>query len=406
MGFDPHNGGNILVGLDGTAAVTQAGASIVHMDHDLVLGVNAGGSGTYTLGARSLTGGNPANLAIGSDLDIGGFKAATDIYGYDPQTVAAGDTGTLTQNSGDMLVISSANVGSSGGAGTFNQTGGTMTVDNQLFIGNNGGTGAVVQTGGITTVGSVAVDGALALGTSGGSGSYSITGNSTLIVNGSANIGQDSSASASSMTIGNGIGTPVVTIQSQNCNGNLVVGGIDQDNLTFNSGKLTVQGITHVCHFGTGTVVQNGGSFESGYLDIGIINTNGNSYTLNHGAVIVDNDLVIGNFAGSGGTFRQAGDTVNVNSPDFGVYINNGTYNLQSGNFNVVNIVTVGDVAGGASVVQGGGGAAIGNTLIFGNSAGTTGLYSQGCSTLIKFLCMPGCDPGRAPRARVRSRHW
>ncbi len=69
-------GGNLIVGFNGTGAVTQTDQSTVYMDHNLVLGANSDGSGSYTLSATSITNGANSgyNLTVGSDLDIGGVQ--------------------------------------------------------------------------------------------------------------------------------------------------------------------------------------------------------------------------------------------------------------------------------------------------------------------------------------------
>jgi len=76
---DSIYGGNLIVGFNGTGAVTQTDQSTVYMDHNLVLGANSDGSGSYTLSATSITNGANSgyNLTVGSDLDIGGVQTGS-----------------------------------------------------------------------------------------------------------------------------------------------------------------------------------------------------------------------------------------------------------------------------------------------------------------------------------------
>ncbi len=409
-GFDSHNGGNMLLGLGGVGAVMQTDASTVYMDHNLVLGANAGSNGTYTLNATSL-GGSPANLTVGSDLNIGGMTSLTDTYGLNFQTTPTGGTGTFNLQSGDVAAVGAVNVGNNDGTGNMNISGGTLAAGNDMNVGVNdgnvggsgGGTGTVTQTGGAVTIGDGSNTVSMNLGITANSvdstaGTYSITGDSSsLTVYGNADLGV-SQGGTGSLSIGKGTDAPTVDIfTTGNGDGSLTIGDAGTGKLTVQSGTLntdgdlsigvtggtgtinqsggtvTIAGVAYVGTGGTGTVTQNGGTFEAGYLDIGIGSTTGNTYTLNNGQVIVDNDVVIGNYSGSGGTFTQTGGTVNVNSSGYGVYINNGTYDLRNGTFTVANNVTVGDVAGGAHFTQEGGTANIGNSLIIGNSGGTSG---------------------------------
>jgi hypothetical protein len=170
--FDSNNGGNIAVGLSGTGTVTQTGASTVYLDHNLVLGANAGAGGTYTLSATSVpsNANGGYNLVVGSDLDLGGML--TDIYGLNLQTTPTGGTGAFVQASGDIQTDGNLNVGNNGGTGTYTQSGGTATFGSEASIGNNGGTGTYTQSGGTVLVGG----NGLLLGESAGAGTYYLSG--------------------------------------------------------------------------------------------------------------------------------------------------------------------------------------------------------------------------------------
>jgi len=332
--------GSIIIGRDaGSNGATVPGASptnanlVVQGDGtNLSVYYNGGGiPNANSLSSNILVGlsGNGAvtqmdksTVYMDGDLSIGINQGAVGSYNLN-----------ATSNGGNLQVGNFLNIGgvgefvngvseqtaATGGTGYFTQTSGDVTVVQDVNIGNNGGTGTYAMSGG-----TLAVGGYLNVGTNAGTGTFGLS-----------------------------------------------------------NGAVTISGVTDLGNGGpgtSGTFTQTGGTFETGYLDVGRGGTVSNSFTLSNGTVTVDQDLVVGNLATGTGTnsFTQISGTVNVNSPGYGVYINNGTYDLQSGNFNVANNVTLGDVAGGASFTQEGGTASFGNNLIVGNSAGVTGSYTIG----------------------------
>jgi T5SS/PEP-CTERM-associated repeat protein len=383
-GFDSHNGGNLVIGLNGVAQGSQADASQVYMDHNLVVGANAGSSGSFTLNAKSLDGGT--NLTIGSDLNVGGMT--TDSYGLNLQTTSAGGTGTFNLQSGDLVTYGGVNVGSNDGNGTLNISGGTLTSGTGMNVGVNldglggsgGGSGTVIQTGGTVTLGSgdstVSLDvGRTSIFTDTTTGSYSITGaGSSLTVNGNADIGV-STGGTGSLTIGNGDDAPTVTINqtSQGDDGNLTVGDAGNGTLTIKSGSLTVQNTTQVGVNGTGIVNQSGGTFATNFLDLSQPAGSGTStYAMTGGTLNVNADLNVGG-GGASATFTQngAGSVVNVYGT---AYINGGgIYNLMAGTLN--GDMIVGDVSTGTFNNSGGTHNVTGN-LILGNQATGNGTYN------------------------------
>jgi fibronectin-binding autotransporter adhesin len=316
-GFDSHNGGNMLVALNGVAAVVQTDASTVYMDHNLVIGANAGSSGTYTLNATSITNGANSgyNLFVGSDVNIGGML--TDAYGSNFQTTPSGGTGTFTQNSGDVSVVGAVNVGNSGGTGTYALNNGTLTVANSVNIGTDGGTGTVKQDSGIVTTQGMDI------GQAGGLGEYDLN------------------------------------------------GGVLNSTETYVSGNST------------GTFNQTGGTFNAGYLNVGILGGGTGTYTMTGGSLNVAGNLGVGG-ANAQGTFTQSAGTVEVGV----LYVNNdpsqtshgGSYAISGGSFTVDNDAYIGNANGSPSGGNGGTFTVTGGDVVIGTDS--TGSGSAGSQVL------------------------
>ncbi len=390
-GYDSHNGGNLIVGLNGTGAVTQTDQSTVYLDHNLVLGANQGASGSYTLGATSVSGTpdptNPGsyNLFVGSDLNIGGMQ--TDVYGSNFQTTTNGGTGTFTLNSGDANVVGAINVGNNGGTGTLNVNGGTLTTNVGLSLAYFGtgnlnvsggsltvvgaaeigvdGVGTVVQTGGAVTADYVD----LSITTGNGSSSYAISGGS--LTTSGLNVGGGGSGTAAFNQSGGAVnanaGLIVTDLQSTD---------VTKSNYTLSAGTLNTlsttvgQGVWDPSAgqiAGAGSFTQSGGahnvqtSLILGYSagDNGVYTMTGG--TLNTGLSSTGNpnnpynlgDVIVG--YGGTGEFDQSGGAVNSQS-DNGVTIGwggNGTYNLTgTGGLSVAGNLDVG-VGGQGTFNQG-----------------------------------------------------
>ena len=368
-GFNSHNGGNLVVGLNGTGAVTQTDQSTVYLDHNLVLGANQGATGSYTLTATPVsTSPSPGdwstyNLTVGSDLDIGGMQ--TDAYGNNFQTAQNGGTGAFNASSGDAYVVGAVNVGNNGGTGNLNVSGtATLTVQTGMNVGDNNASGSGAATGTVTQIGGTVTVG---LGTStanlnvgvtndpgdGTAGSYSITGSSSVLnVNGNADLGVSPGATGT-LTIGAGSDSPIVNINSTpgNSDGNLTIGDGGTGYLYLNSGSLNVANATQIGVNGTGTVTQTGGSFTTGYLDLSVpVGSGSSSYSISSaGTLTTTNDLNVGGTGAGPAAFTQSGGSVDVG----------GTLRVGNVNGNALYTLTSGTLTTGAS-----GGSSIGDVVI------------------------------------------
>jgi fibronectin-binding autotransporter adhesin len=357
-GFDSHNGGNLIVGLNGTGAVTQTDQSTVYLDHSLVLGANAMGNGSYTLSATSITDGSNSgdNLFVGSDLNIGGQQ--TDVYGYTAQTTATGGNGTFTQTSGDVFVVGSVNIGNNGGTGTYSQSGGTVTTGG-LVVGN-GGAGEYDLSGG-TLAASQAVVGAF-----GGSvGTFNQTGGTF---------------NANFLNVGifpGGVGTYTMSAGNLNVAGNLGLAGPNGQG-TFNQ---------------SGGTVQAGGLFDNNDNE----GTPGGSYSISGGSLSVSGVSYIGNgaddgvaAAGQGGLFTQTGGQVT-----FSDALNIGIGANSSGVGEIGSVCPANPspcVATGAYTMSGGT-ASINTLNVGGGSAGSTGTFTMNANPGDSPAPNPSLDP-------------
>ena len=409
-GYDSNNGGNLQVGVNGIGAVTQTDQSWVYLDHNLVLGANAGSSGTYTLTATSTTANNGYNLDVGSDLNIGGMQ--TDIYGSNFQTTQTGGTGTFNLNSGDVLVAGNVNVGNNNGTGNLNVTGGTLTAGSGMNIGINdgtgsgGGTGTVTQTGGTVTVGTGAFTANLNVGvtnfTSADSttGSYSITGSSTLTVNGNADFGYDPGGTGT-LTIGNGTDSPTVNINAtgHGNDGNLTIGDFGNGYLYINSGTLNVNstfggvpyGYIQIGMDGTGTVTQTGGQIFAYTVNLSATSGPGSStYTMTGGSLMTAADLDVGGASSGTATFTQSNGSVSVGGDmNIGNSQNASYYLSQTGissTLDVTGAINIGAVAGTTGTLSEEGGSVTAGSVSLGGVVGQsgdggTGTVTQGAGT-------------------------
>ncbi len=408
-GFDSHNGGNMVVGLNGTGAVTQTDASSLFTDHNVVLGANAGSSGSYTLNATSL-GGGQSNLFVGSDLNIGGMTSLTDIYDFNLQTTVNGGTGTFNLKSGDLATAGAVNVGNNDGTGTLNISGGTLTAGNGMNIGVNdftisndttgnvdrssatgGGSGTVTQTAGAVTVGGPTTSTALNLGTTANSldpntGTYTITGVSTLDVYGNADIGVSTGATGT-MTIGSGLDSPTVNIHSTGAgDGNMTVGDAGTGKLTVQSGALSIDGGLSIGVNGTGTVLQTGGTVTASIVDMNTpVGAGSASYTISGGTLHSTGDLNVGGAGAGPVAFSESGDSTTVNVDGtlrVGNFSNTGSYTLTGGTLNVGGDSVIGNDSLLGTMSQSGGSHLVNGTLTLGDGTGSSGLYTLSGGTL------------------------
>lgn len=341
-----NNGGNLIVGQSGNGIVTQTDQSTVYLDNDLLLGLNQGSTGSYTLSATSIAHGanNGYNLYVGGDLDVGGM--ITDESGNGFQTTTVGGTGTFTQLSGDAYVVGNLNIGNLGGVGTYTQNGGTMTTGG-LGLGNGlGGMGTYNLNLGILTTLVGYIDGGNGFGTfNQAGGTFNV---------GFLNVG----------ILGGGTGTYTMTGGNLDVGANLGVGGSDAQG-TFNQSS--------------GTTVQVGGSLYVNNDSTSL--TTGGTYSLSGGSLTVSSDAYIGNASGgnpgTGGLFDQTGGTANYEGNLHVGYESGdtGTYDLTGGSIATVSGTTVVGDAGTGTFLND---ASTHNTevLVLGAQNGSMGTYT------------------------------
>lgn len=327
---------------------------------DLVLGWDAGATGSY-------------NLSGASVLTVAGSE-----------WVGQAGWGTFTQAAGTHSVANDLYVDAAvASKGTFNLDGGSLDVAGSTRVGNNtGASGTFNQTGGTHGVANSLVLGAPA----GATGYYNLQGG-TLAVQASTVIG------------GEGTGTFTQdggTFEQHGGYGALVLGSQSSasGSYTLLSGVLDVQGNEeYIGEAGSGTFTQTGGEHRfSGAMYLGTSPGGHGEYYLYGGAITnakVDADgnpvyggIVLGEWSATG-YFFHSGGTVTVDSVELarqsgstGHYqIDGDTASLQA------NFMTVGR-SGTGSFVHSAGSVAIAGELNVGGDPGITGTYQMSGGTL------------------------
>jgi hypothetical protein len=288
----------------------------------LILGNQAGGTGTYNLTGGALT---AANTFVGND-----------------------GTGTFTQNGGTHTVANELNVGlNAGSTGTYNLQNGTID-SNYMFVGYNG-TGTFNQTGGAVNI---TGGGHLGVGREAGStGVYNLQGG-TFDTTGELYVGW-SGTGTFNQTGGAVTATGDINMAEQNTGRatyNLQVGNLAANGLfvgmwgigTFNQSAGTTLNLNTLyldSQAGTSVFNQAGGATAvAGHLGVGREPGSHGEYNLENGTLTAGN-LFVG-YEGTG-TFNQTGGACTVNE-----YIHMGTwnaaavgtYNLQGGTLAAVNL--------------------------------------------------------------------
>jgi fibronectin-binding autotransporter adhesin len=388
----------ITVGSIGQGVFNQSGGTVTAASLTMgTTGTIPNGSGIYNLsgnGQLSVSGdetigqfgygefnqGNNSNNAVGGSLYLASLDNINPNGGFHPRegvyTITGGTLSTTNTFVGEL------------GLGIFNQSGGTHTISNQLVIGDQAipldttACGGACTAGGPSqgtynmSAGSLTAD-SVVVGNF-GLGAFNILGNSNVTTANDVTIAQNSGSAGSSMAIGNGLDSPTVQI-----GGFLTVGSADVGSLTLNSGSLSVGQITFVGGgaSGVGTMTQNGGSFETTFLDIGNFAPNGGSYTMAGGTLTVDANLVLGSVfsPGSSGTFTQTGGAVGAG----GVFINNtSTYGISAGSLTTAGTIFVGHNSGTDAQFNQSGGTVTAGQVIVGNQLGIGGTYNLTGGTL------------------------
>ncbi|MGO9108840.1 MAG: beta strand repeat-containing protein [Thermoguttaceae bacterium] len=239
---------SIWVGETGTGTMTISGNSVVsasgpsNQGGNILVGKNTGSIGSLSITSGTLSAGSDSGLMVwdGSGTITIGTPPLSGDGAISPLGVAQNPLpvvtagwitlgqdngiGTLTQYDGAVTTTHDnlwIGYGAAGAQGTYNLYGGTLTTAGDIRT--DSGTGYMNQYGGSATVG-----GWLRLGiNAGSSSSYSLTGG-TLNVNGAqVNVGENGSgslsiggssgtmvvAAGSTLTIANGIGTGILTLQ-------------------------------------------------------------------------------------------------------------------------------------------------------------------------------------------------
>jgi len=403
-----QTGGNLTVGDAGVGILNQTGGTLLvglspnsstPFVMDLVVGAQAGSSGTYSLsngGSATVNG----NLVIGRNSASGGMVTVgsagnnnnnndpTNLNVNDTIIVGSGGTGTLTQYSG-AVTAGNVSIGGGGGVdgggfyldggtGTYNLAGGTLTTS--LLEVGHAGTGTFNQSGG-----TVNASWTLWLGNAGGSnGTYNLSSGTLnaggeqigLFGSGTFNQSGGTNNSAAGLWIGGGGGTYTMTGGVLNAD-SIIVG--NNGNGTFNQS-------------GTGSAVNVNGTLWIG-------NPSGAIYTLSGGTLTTGitgasftnggnlGDVIIG-LNGTGELDNSGGVQTSLSNGGFTLgWDSAGTYKLTgTGVLNVASNENIGGFGIG-TFVQGDGKGTTSNTvggsiLMSGGSGGPTSSYTLTDGTL------------------------
>jgi fibronectin-binding autotransporter adhesin len=305
--------GGVTVNFSGnftqTSAAVEVGSTMNAIDPSQTTGtgtlnlsagtVNLDGTGTFTVGSvtTGIVNQNAGSVVItGAALDIGQGAAGTGTY-----TVNTGATLNIGTQGAPAAGTYLVDVGSGTGSnGALNISGGTVNAVNpgSVFLVGDGATGTVNQAGNFTLAGA----------------------NSGLVVGG-----------------GTGTGTYQLT------SGDLSMGA-NGDVVTFDIGSTMGS---------TGVFNQSGGAVVAGAAsNVTIGDAGTGSYTISGGTADFQNGFVLGNAAGSRGTFTQTNGIVTAeNVVDVGV-LGTGIYAISGGTATFNNGLVVGP---NGSVVQTGG---------------------------------------------------
>jgi T5SS/PEP-CTERM-associated repeat protein len=349
LGVDPGDGDGTFTQNGGTNTITGGG---------LTVGYGQSASGIYYLNAGSLSADfeNIGVAGTGSFFQTGG----TNTTGTGGVLLGgqAGSNGSYTQTGGTNSVTGNLVLGyASGGDGTYELEAGLLTADWEV-IGDQG-SGSFTQKD--TSTNTVSLG--LILGNSaGGSGTYNLGGSGTLSVGGNLTLGSQAGSS----------------------------GTFNYDTNPGDAATLAISGGSVVVGAsGTGIFNQGGGTLNA-TLDIGSSAGGNGTYNLTGGTL--NDDLIIGD-AGAG-TFNDTGGTQNVTG---NLILGNqagsqGTYTLSgTGTLNIVadaggnrNLV-VGDSGQGAYNQEHG--TVVADNLFIGEQAGSTGTVTvSGPGTILTAL--------------------
>jgi hypothetical protein len=299
-------GTTVVIGNSGSGAFNQGGGT-VSISGSLNLGVQASGSGSYT-------------------LDAGALTALQEFIG-----VNGGGTGTFTQDGGENRATSEA-------GSVFVANGGTYKLNDGMVIAviesiGYESTGSFIQTGGVNETLSGAKE--VGIGIASGSGNYSLQG---------GQLGTTASSSQFTEYVGiNGGSGTLSQSGGTNYAYNIEVGENSGSQGTYSiSGKPSTLGanfLTVGSSGGTGIFDQFGGTVGIQTLTVGVQASG--TYALSGGSLESPTEIV----GESGvGVFNQVGGTNNAGNlwigsvpADLGIGGSNGAYHLSGGTLNADN---------------------------------------------------------------------
>lgn len=364
-------GGNEYI--NGSAgSFTQTGGAHT-IGGDLFVSWSSGGSFTLNGGSVEVAGSAVVGRsAVGSmtlsggSLTVGGSLIVSDT------AAAGGGTGSVLQQSGGEVHVGGELVlGNQAGAlGYYLLSAGSLSVQgadaaSQFVVGNAGTGHFVFDSGAVTVDGlqiAVATDSYGVLTMNGGS--LTVTGNSGDVI-GSLGIGVF-------LQQGGMHSTPDLVLGSESGGAGGVYG--------LSGGTLSVTDNTTVGLNTGGQFEQEGGTFETGALLLGLNSGGSGYYFLNDGSLSSRTQTVVG-YAGEG-EFYQSGGTHTVAelvlAQEAG---SSGLYELDGGTLTVTGTAMVGR-SGSGEFVQSGGVVAIGGDLLLGVLPGSNGHYQLGGGTL------------------------
>ncbi len=314
--------------LSDASSFIQSGAS-QHINNGYFYIGNAGPSDSLSLYTLS----GEASSAIFNNLFVGGFG----------QGVFQQNDG-LVEINGEIKVGDGPNIDPERRYGRYEIYGGQVLARNNFVAGGGneffpdepGGLGSVVQDG--TSI--VNIDNDLLVGQAGslggGTGSYKL-------FSGNLEVTRDTRVGDGSAIVG-GTGSFTLDGGTHNTDGLFIGSGNGNGAYNLFNGVLNA-GITFIGEGGEAHFDQQGGSFNSTFLNVGIIAGSQGTLNLSGGAIKVAANLGVGG-PDSTGTVNQSGGSVQTHD----LFINNnGTYNLNAGSL-ITHTTTVS--AGGALKVD------------------------------------------------------
>ena len=318
----------------------------------LYLGDTTGSTGTYNLYNGDLNANSPYAV-IGANGGTGEFNQSGGSFSTIGLEVGGSGVGTYNLSAGNLNTGST--IVGAWDTGTFNQgltgDGGTHTVAGTLEVGSHG------------------------------SGTYNL-------IAGNLNSGSTIVGNFGTGTFNQGITDDGGTFTTGNLY--LGVNSFGDNQYNLGNGNLTVSGFTVIGGkaggvydpvneewtdaYGIGTFNQFGGSFNTGGLFLGDTFGSTGTYNLNDGNLNVNSQWAVIGANGGTGVFNQSGGAFTTSGLGVGGS-GVGTYNLSNGALAVNGNMYVGDWAQG-TFNQTGGTATVSGNLILASNGGTTGTYN------------------------------